>query len=557
MKKDVSIESYLDICYEMTKIWVEGIERGEILANKWIKLAIKRYREDLKREDLEFRNTEVDRVLQFFYFSKINIDNQYKRFIPVPFQVFFIMNVYGFYYKGTNKRKYRYAYLFISRKNGKTVLASLLQLYGLLGDRVEDPQSLLIANSREQAQIALNYATGIIQHSPALAKRLDPQRYMIRFKDKKKGGYSKTLSSNVNKLDGYSPSTALIDECHAMIDEHELFNVIKSGTLARENPLIILTTTAGFNTLSLAYDLVENGKRCLDGQIKDDSFFYMLFCLDEGDDYENPELWIKSNPSINQTLYLDDLITEWKQSKNLPTQKANFLRKNLNIFLEQSASWVPNDILKKRFTDINLDEFKGEKAYMGIDLSSTRDLTAITLTFNRDGHFYVFPLFFFANNPEKRIRKGGIDLRYWIKEGYIYQCSTPTIDYDLLYEVIEDLSKKFQIELLYYDKFNSALLIPRLQDLGIYCESFQQTASRYNQPIKYLEKLIFDESVSFQNNPVLGWNFKNVVTYIDGNSNVKWLKNKSLDSIDGAVSTAMSIGAYIDSNRTYNYDLSA
>ena len=96
MNKDVSIESYLDICYDMVKDWVDGIEEGRIVSNKWIKLAIKRYRNDLKREDLEFRNEEINRVLRFFYFAKINIDNQYKRFIPVPFQVFFIMNVYGF-----------------------------------------------------------------------------------------------------------------------------------------------------------------------------------------------------------------------------------------------------------------------------------------------------------------------------------------------------------------------------------------------------------------------------------------------------------------------------
>lgn len=557
MNKDVSIESYLDICYDMVKDWVDGIEEGRIVSNKWIKLAIKRYRNDLKREDLEFRNEEINRVLRFFYFAKINIDNQYKRFIPVPFQIFFVMNVYGFYYKGTNKRKYRYAYLFIARKNGKTVLAALLQLYGLLGEKIEDPQSLLIANSREQAQIALQYATGIIKHSPAFEKRLDPQRYMIRFRDKRKGGYSKTLSSNVNKLDGYSPSTALIDECHAMVDEHQLFNVIKSGTLARENPIIFLVTTAGFSVESLAYDLVENGKRCLEEQIQDDSFFYMLFCLDEGDDYEDPKNWIKSNPSINQTLYLEDLITEWNQAKNLPTQKANFMTKNLNLFLDQSASWVPSDLIKTRFKNLNIDDFKGEKAYLGIDLSSTRDLTALTLTFNRDGHFYVFPLFFFANNPEKRIRKGGIDLKYWIANNYIHQCSTPTIDYDYLYKVIQELNDKFQLELLYYDKFNSALLIPRLQDLGIYCEAFQQTAARFNQPIKYLEKLIFDGDITFQNNPVLRWNFKNVVTYMDGNNNVKWLKNKSLESIDGAVSTAMSIGAFIDKTKSYNYDLSS
>jgi len=461
------------------------------------------------------------------------------------------MNVFGFYYKGTEKRKYRYAYLFIARKNGKTVLSAILQLYGLLGDRIEDPVSLLVANTREQSQIALQYAEGIINHSPALYKRLDSQRYSIKFKDAKKIGYSKTLASNSTRLDGYNPSMALIDECHAMRD-HDLFNVIKSGTLSRSNPLIILATTAGFSMDSLAFDLFENGKRSLLGDITDDNFFYLLFTLDEGDNYQDPKNWIKANPSINHTLYLNDLITEWNQSKNLPTQKDNFLTKNLNLFLDQSDVWIPQDDLRSKFQNLNLDDFKGENCYMGIDLSSTKDLTALSLVFKRDDKFYIFVYNFFANNPNKIMRKGGVDLTYWIRDGYIHQCQTSTIDYELLFETIKGISEKVNIEKLCYDKFNSALLIPKLQEIGIFCETFEQNTLRFNFPIKYLEKIIYDDKVVFQKNPVLLWNFRNIVTYIDGNNNVKFMKNKSLDSIDGAVSTAMAIGAFLSVNHSYD-----
>ena len=550
MNKDISIESYLDICYEMVKTWIEDIESNKIKANKWIKKAIRRYRDDLKREDLEFKNSEVERVLNFFYFSRININNRYTRFIPIPFQIFFIMNIFGFFYKGTNKRKYRYAYLFIARKNGKTVLSTLLQLYGLLGDRVEDPQSLLVANTREQAGIALQYASGIINHSQAFSSRLEPQRYSIKFKDPMKMGYSKTLASNSNRLDGYNPSMALVDECHAMND-HSIFNVIKSGTLSRENPLIILTSTAGFSMDSLAFDLFENGKRCLNGDIKDDNFFYMLFSLDEGDDYQDTSNWIKSNPAIGQTLHIDDLISEWNQSKNLPTQKENFLTKNLNLFLDQSDVWIPQDIVRQNFNELNLDDFIGEKCWMGIDLSSTKDLTALSLVFKREEKFYLFTFYFIVNNPEKRIRKGGVDLSYWIREGYIIQCQSQTIDYELLFDTIKNLSQKFQIEKICYDKFNSALLIPRLQEQGILCEIFAQNATSFNFPIKYLEKMIYDKNIVIQKNPVFAWNIRNIVLYQDGNNNVKFMKNKSLDSIDGAVSAAMAIGAHLS---TFQYD---
>ena len=161
---------------------------------------------------------------------------------------------------------------------------------------------------------------------------------------------------------------------------------------------------------SLAFDLFENGKRCLNGDIKDDNFFYMLFSLDEGDDYQDTSNWIKSNPAIGQTLHIDDLISEWNQSKNLPTQKENFLTKNLNLFLDQSDVWIPQDIVRQNFNELNLDDFIGEKCWMGIDLSSTKDLTALSLVFKREEKFYLFTFYFIVNNPEKRIRKGGVDL---------------------------------------------------------------------------------------------------------------------------------------------------
>jgi phage terminase large subunit-like protein len=348
---------------------------------------------------------------------------------------------------------------------------------------------------------------------------------------------------------------ALIDEVHAM-ENHDIFNVIKSGTLARENPLIVIISTAGYRTSSLAYDLFETGKKTLNRDLIDDSFFYMLFTLDDGDDWQDPELWIKSNPAIGATIDLDDLLIEYNQSKNLPTQLNNFLTKNLNIFSNEGEQWIPDDILKACFGSIDWDRFKGKSCYVGVDLSSTRDLTSISLSFPEGQDVFTKNIFFFAKNPSKRIRSNGIDLAYWIRSGHILECKTPTIDYDLMFEVFKKLNLEFVIEKVYYDKFNYAFLIPRLQsELGIVCENFEQNARRFNEPLKYLEKLIY-ETRWHADNPALLWNFKNVVLYQDGNGNIKILKNVSLDSVDGAVSTAMSMGGIIDSiNNSWDPDL--
>ena len=548
---------YLEYCWNSVEDWIEGIEEGRIISNEYVKQAIQRYKEDLQRTDIYFDKDKVDRVLRFLWYMRINKKNKYVQFIPLPYQIFFILNVFGFYWYTSGKRRYRYAYLFTARKSGKTTFAAALQLYGLMADGVVDPQSLLLANTREQASIALSYMTGIIRKSPALRKRLETQRYMVRFTDRTKGGYSKILASNASRLDGYSPNMALIDECHAM-ENHDIFNVIKSGTLARENPLIIIISTAGFNTNSMAFDLFNMGKRVLKKEVKDDSFFYLFFTLDDNDDWKDTSTWVKANPSLGTTIFLDDLILEYNQAKSLPTQLNNFLTKNLNIFTNEGEDWIPDMVLRPLFVDINWDEYRGRSCYAGVDLSSTRDLTAITLSFPEDdGSVTSRTIAFSANNPSKLIRQNGVDIMQWIRTGFIVQSRTKTIDYDLLYRSIEELNSLYKIEKLYYDKFNSAMLIPRLQSgLGIICENFEQNARRFNEPLKYLEKLIYDKKWRTDKNGALLWNFHNIVLYIDGNGNIKIVKNKSLDSVDLVVSLGMSIGALLDS-KSSTFDLSA
>ena len=534
-------EEYINHLWKIARKWIKDITEDKIIVNTWIKLAVDRHLNDLKRKDLIYKPEEVEKLFKFFWYLRINKDNEYQQFIPLPYQVFMIINLFGFFIRETGKRKYRYSFLFTGRKSGKTTFAAALQLFGLAADGVVDPCSLLVANTREQASIALQYATGIIQNSPALKKRLETQRYLIKFRDNTKGGYSKILASNASRLDGYSPSMCLIDEVHAM-ENHDIFNVLKSGTLARENPLIVIISTAGFSNSSLAYDLFSAGRKVLSGEMVDDATFFMLFTLDDDDDWKDSSLWIKSNPSLGETIDIEDLKIEFHQAGNLPIQLNNFLTKNLNIFTNEAQQWIAEDILRPCFKKVDWDLFKGKECYAGIDLSSTRDLTALSLSFKEDDKVFTKTIFFFAKNPSKRIRKNGVDLLPWIRQGHILECKTSTIDYDLIFKVIEKLNSEYKIEKLYYDKFNSAMLIPKVQtELGMVCETFDQTAKRFNEPLKYWEKLIYDGKWVGDDNGALLWNFRNIVLYIDGNNNIKIIKNKCSDSVDGCVSSAMSI----------------
>lgn len=542
-------KEYAENALKMAYQYADDISSGRILANRFIKLAVKRFQDDLLREDLLQDHDAVRRVFMFFSLLKINIKNRYLQYEIIPYQAFIVLNLFLFYYRTTGKRRFRYMLLFVARKNSKTVFAVALNLYFLILDGVEDPQSLLLASTREQATIALDYAKSIVINSPALHRRVTNKQYMIRFDYGKSRGFMKTVASEAKRLDGYNPSSAILDEIHAYPDDR-LFNVIKSGILARDNPMILLITTAGETIPSFAYTMVENGKNILNQVVEDDSFLVMLYTLDEGDDYNDSSTWIKANPALGVIMSLEDMMIEYNQAKNIASQLPNFLTKHLNLFVEGSDAWIPEEVLQRTNTEFNLEDFKGCDVYVGLDLSSTRDLTSAPLLFwnQETDKFFVRPLFWFANNPNRRLRQGGVDLRPWIRDGLIMQSQLETIDYDAIYETFARISQEFNVVAIGYDPYNSDLIVPRLEGLGINCVRFDQTPRMFNFPLKFLEKLIYDGRISFGGNPVLMWNFRNVVLYQDGNGNIKIMKNRSRDAVDGAVGLGMAVAMWLSVN---------
>lgn len=536
---------YIQTCRKQAEKYIKDIESGKIVSNKWIKLAIKRYKKDLKRKNFIKKQFKVDYVYEFFAFMNINIKDKYKQYEFIPFQAFIIQNLFLFYDKD-GSRRFRYLFLFVARKNNKTVFAVCLNFYFLIADNVTDPQVLLLATTREQAQIALEYGRNIARNSPALRK-IKQNRYKLNYSFKESTGFIKTLASNASRIDGYNPNAAILDEVHAYPDD-SLFKVIKSGVLARENPLVSLISTAGFNLDSLCYELVESSKIILNGTQKDDSWLCFLYMLDEGDDYKDSKNWIKSNPALGHIMTVKTMNIEFNSTKIRPSELPNFLTKHLNLFTDQVESWIDEEVLQKAFYKWIDKKLKGLKAYGGLDLSSTRDMTSFVLLFEIEGFFIVKPYFFFVNNPDKKIRKGGLSLEPWLRAGHIIQMETKTLDYVLLFQTIEKASSEYEIYSIGYDPFNSALIVPQIEELGINCDPFPQTAMKFNFPLKFLEKQLYDENICMSDNPVLRWNMRNVVLYQDGNENIKIMKNKKLESVDGSVSLGMAFGQWINEN---------
>jgi len=544
-------EEYRDLCWSKVQQYVEGVDDGSIIVGNYIKKVRQKYMRMLQdKNSYVYRIEKVDKVFSFFSFLNVQHKDQYIQFPLLPWQCFFLSFVFGFYYKDNpNKRVIREVLLFIGRKSGKTSLAAAIQLYCMLGDSTEAPQSLLLANTAQQASVSLNYAKDIIVHTPELRNRLHGQRSRIVFKNSNKQGFCQIFSTvDPARLEGYSPSACILDEIHGW-ENNSVYQAVKTGVGARQNPLMLIITTAGNKQNGFCNEYLQYHKNLLDGKITDENSISFIYQPDPEDELSNEECWVKANPSLGEINSIEDLRATYHQAEYSYADKFAFITKHLNIFWDTPDIWIPNDIVEPLFGEVNLDKYIGRECFVGMDLSKNTDLTSVVLTFppiEEGEKFLSYPLFFMANRPDNVIRKNGKDLSYWISKGYIVKCDSKVIDLDQIYNKIVELSQKFSIVTISYDKFNAPQLVAKLQENGFVCENFEQSAKKFNAPMKTLEGLIYEGQIQFVKNPCLLWNFQNVILYIDQNANIKIVKSKQNDSVDGVVALAMSIGGFIE-----------
>lgn len=548
-EKSKSIASYITESAQNSDQYKNDVESGLQVACRWIKLAVQRSRKDFKRSDIIYKQDAVNRVYEFFYFLRISTGEGYKRFELSPYQAWIISEIFGWFFTSEeNKRRYRYATIFTGRKSGKTMFSVGIELYILMYDNQTEPEAYLCATTREQAGQALKYSKAVVKHSPALRRRLRVQQFQILYP--KRDGLLKVLANKPDKNDSLSPSIFILDEKHAF-PTLDFFNVMKSGTLFRKNPLGLSTSTAGFNKDYPFYTELQTAQKVLEGIVDDDITFYALYTLDDDDDVEDTTAWIKPNPNIGVTINLQDLINEYKKAKLTITERNNFITKNLNRYLDNLEQWIPDEVYVTCFDDINPPVNERVPAFIGLDISATRDLAALVIVWTDEatGKLAVYPEFYFPQNEVKRIRESGIDLGEWINKGFIIEHNRPTIDQTAIVERIKYWNTVFKLQMMYYDKWNSGYIVPELEtSIYLYCEHFNQETKWFNFPLKYIERQFFEQNISMSTNPVMRWMFRNIQLYYDGNGNIKIMKNKSMDSVDGPVALGMAVGAWLKFN---------
>lgn len=517
---------------------------GKIITGEYIRLACNRFFSLMEDDRYEFRPDRVENVIRLFaHLKHFKGRHSGSPFLLEPWQEWIIASIYGFYNKKDGSRLTQTVYIEVARKNGKTALAAGIGLNALFNDDEDGAEVYFAANSKDQVKIS---AWPLCSN---FAKTFDPkEKYLKVFRDtinyEKTVSWLKVLAADSTKLDGPNPSTFILDEYHAA-KTNSLKAVLESGQGTRDNPLEIIITTAGFDKLSPCYELRTTATEILNGLKEDDSFFIAIYSLDKDDDWKDERNWVKSNPNMDITVKSSYLRKEVRKAMNTPSDEVNVKTKNLNIWCDSSDVWIPDDYIMSASSPVSLGMFEEKNdCYIGIDLSSTSDLTAVSFMVPYRGKFY-FRTHYYLPEDALQTKKNKEQYAEWVRNKYLTITPGNVVDYDYILNDIMCVDRNLYIVKVGYDAWNSTQFVINATDKGLPMEPVSQSIGNFNRPTKEMERIILSGNAVIDNNPITRFCFRNVVMKIDYNGNTKPSKENKDKKIDGVISMIEALGVYL------------
>lgn len=522
--------------------YVEDVLNGKIVVGELIKLACQRFKDDLQRQDIYFNESVVDKAINFIGTLKHFMGKSSgKHFKLENWQQFIIANIVGWYWKDGNTRRFTSSYIEVSRKNGKTALAAALCLYYLIADGEDGAEVDLAANSKEQAKIAFEFCSSFSKQLDPKGKYLKPYRDNVQFA--LNNSKLKVFAADDSKLDGFNASFGLIDEYHAAKNS-KVRDVIKSSMGMRNNPHLCTITTAGFDKTLPCYKLRSTSIEILNKLKTDDSMFIAIYSLDDKDDWTDKDNWVKCTPNLNVTVTSKYIKEQVQSAINNPSEEVGVKTKTLNLWCDVADVWLPESYIVRASKDIHLEDFRDCECYIGVDLSATSDLTAVSYLIEKDNIYYFktdyyLPESALVDKPDRETYK------LWKQQGLITITAGNVTDYDYITNDIVAASNILNIQKIGYDKWNATQWAIHATEIGLPLEEYPQTMGNFNRPTKELERLILSGNTVIDNNEITRWCFRNVELKSDYNGNVKPNKGIKSKKIDGVIAIIQALGMYL------------
>jgi len=535
--------------------YAQAVVKGKIVACKWVKLACKRHLDDLKASRRKafpyyFDEDAANRICTFLSLmphTKGKWAGKKQTITLEPWQCFAFVSLFGWKIKKNDRRRFRKAYFAVPRKNGKSIIGAGIGLYMFSIDGEFGAEVYSGATTEKQAWEVFRPAKQMLERTPQLQEALGAEVWAKALLVPADGSRFEPVIGKPG--DGASPSCAVVDEYHEH-DTSELVDTMETGMGAREQPLLLMITTAGFNIAGPCYDQEQDAKKVLDGVLDDPELFALIYTIDEGDDWTSAAALRKANPNFGISVDEDFLLAQQRLAKQSASKQTRFKTKHLNIWCSAKSAWL-NMLEWAKCADRTLsrEQFKGDRCYLTLDLASRSDVCVLMLMFVRviDGkqHFYLFGDYYLPEAAIENAEKNANAYRKWVIEGFLQQHDGAEIDFDLIEEDMLALVAEYGPDEVVFDPYRAAQLEQRLIKNGVAAVEYQQIVKNMSLPMKELESAIKAGRVHHDGNPMLTWMMSNVVARLDAKDNIYPRKEKPEQKIDGPVAAIMGVGRAI------------
>lgn len=548
--------------YNPIKEYYENIETKKVIVSSKVEKTYKKVMRDmnLKVTEWYFSSKRANHILEFAEnFCRHSKGKEGgKRIVLELWEKAFLATIFGFI-NIEGIRKYQKAVLIIGKKNGKSLLGSIIGLYLQIGDGENGPEIYAVATKKDQAKIIWQEAKSMVRKSPVLRKRIKPLTHEMDSRDFNDGVF-KPVASDSDTLDGLNIHGVLMDEFHQWKHGKPLYDIMADGITAREQPLIFMCSTAGTVREDIYDEIYEEAELTINGYeleegYKDERSIYLVYELDSRSEWIDEKCWQKANPGLGTIKNFRTLKEKVERAKQNPALVKNLVCKEFNIRETSTESWLTFDEANNTAL-FDVQKLKPRYGIGGSDLSSSTDLTCGTVIFQvpNDNNIYVLQMYFLPEDLlEQRVREDKIPYDKWYEQGLLRLSQGNKVHYRDVKKWFVEMTEVYDIYIPFhgYDSWSSTYYVEDMQDYygkkGM--EQVIQGKKTLSGPMKSLGSDLKAKRIVYNNNPILKWCLSNVTVDRDKNNNIQPVKGSSSKKrIDGFASL---LDAYVVLERHY------
>ncbi|MCT8506148.1 terminase large subunit [Chromohalobacter moromii] len=537
--------------------YARDVVAGRIPACKEVRQACQRHLDDLKAAKSRSNPYRFDRdaaehasvFIQLLPHTKGRWAREKQLVSLEPWQLFIVCAIFGWLKKKTGLRRFSEAYIEVERKNGKSVLAAAIANYMLCADGEYGAEVYCGATTEKQAWEVFRPARLMLKKSPALVSAAGIEVMAKNISIPEDGSRLEPLIGDPG--DGSSPSCSLVDEFH----EHQspnLYDTMLTGMGARDQGLMFIITTAGFNLAGPCYDKRRQVQQMLSGALPNDELFGIIYTIDQGDDWQDPAVLRKANPNFGVSVSEEFLLKAQRDAIRYPSRQNSFLTKHLNVWVSARTAWLNMADWHSSGDDgLTLDDFEGQECWLGVDLASKTDIAAIALLFrdeieDKNGRaktrWTVFVRSYLPEGAVERASNNRAAYESWVNSGDLITTDGEELDFDIIREDIKDLAGRFDIQEIAYDPWRATQLAHQLMKDGAEVIEYRNTVQNMSPAMREMEAAITGSRWRHSADPVLTWMASNVVAKSDAKDNIYPRKEKEENKIDGIIAILMALG---------------